>query len=106
MTDFNALINSLPGMVDAEDIKDLNGRIQFSLTGQGGGEWGVVLDDGKVSVNQGMMTESQLTVKTSTEIAEKLLSGKLNPMMAFMTGKIKITGDVALGMKLLNLLKQ
>jgi putative sterol carrier protein len=106
MTDFNTLINSLPGMVDAEDIKDLNGRIQFNLTGQGGGEWGVVLDDGKVSVNQGVMTQPQLTVKTSTEIAEKLLSGKLNPMMAFMTGKIKIAGDVALGMKLLNLLKQ
>ena len=32
MTDFNALINSLPAMVDAEEIKDLNGRIQFSLT--------------------------------------------------------------------------
>jgi putative sterol carrier protein len=106
MTDFNALINSLPAMVDAEEIKDLNGRIQFSLTGQGGGEWGVVLDDGKVSVSQGLMTESQLTLKTSTEIAEKLLSGKLNPMMAFMTGKIKVSGDMALGMKLFNLLKQ
>jgi len=106
MTDFNALINSLPAMVDAEEIKDLNGRIQFSLTGPGGGEWGVVLDDGKVSVSQGAMTQPQLTMKTSTEIAEKLLGGSLNPMMAVMTGKIKISGDMALGMKLFGLLKQ
>lgn len=106
MTDFNALINSLPAMVDLDEIKDLNGRIHFSLSGQGGGEWGVVLKDGKVSVNQGALADPQLTIKSTTEIAEKLLNGKLNPMMAFMTGKIKITGDMALGMKLFNLLKQ
>ena len=106
MTDFNALINSLPAMVDAEDIKDLNGRIQFSLSGQGGGEWGVVLKDGKVSVSQGVVAQPDLTVKTSTENAEKLLKGSLNPMMAFMTGKVKIAGDMALGMKLIGLLKQ
>ena len=106
MTDFHALMNSLPAMVNAEEMKDLNGRIQFNLTGQGGGEWGVVLGDGKVSVSQGVMAEPQLTVKTSTEVAEKLLRGSLNPVMAFMTGKIKVSGDMALGMKLFSLLKQ
>ena len=106
MTDFNALINSLPAMVDSEEIKDLNGRIQFSLSGEGGGEWGVVLDGGKISVSQGALAQPQLTVKTSTANADKLLSGTLNPMMAYMTGKIKISGDMALGMKLIGLLKQ
>ncbi len=106
MTDFNTLINSLPAMVDAEEIKDIDARVQFSLNGVGGGEWGVVLDDGKVKVSQGALAQAQLTVKTSTAIAEKLLDGSLNPMMAFMTGKIKIAGDMALGMKLIGLLKR
>jgi putative sterol carrier protein len=66
----------------------------------------VVLDDGKISVSQGALAQPQLTVKTSTANAEKLLSGTLNPMMAYMTGKIKISGDMALGMKLIGLLKQ
>jgi putative sterol carrier protein len=105
MTDFNELMKSLPMMVDAEEANGLNGRVQFSLSGEGGGEWGVVLDDGKVSVSEGAMTQPQLTVKTSTENAEKLLHGKLDPMMAFMTGKIKIAGDMALGIKLIGLLK-
>lgn len=106
MTDFNELMKSLPAMVDAEEAKGLNGRIQFSLSGQGGGEWGVVLEDGKVSVSEGPMAQPQLTVKTSTDNAEKLLNGSLNPMMAMMTGKIKIAGDMALGMKLIGLLKR
>jgi len=64
------------------------------------------LGDLKVSVSQGTMAAPELTVNTSTEVAEKLLRGSLNPMMAFMTGKIKISGDMALGMKLFSLLKQ
>lgn len=106
MTDFNELMKSLPKMVDAEESKGLSGRVQFSLSGFGGGEWGVVLSDGKVSVSEGVMSQPQLTVKASTENAEKLLNGKLDPMMAFMTGKIKIAGDMALGMKLIGLLKR
>ncbi len=106
MTDFNELMKSLPALVDPEEAKGLNARIQFNLSGQGGGEWGVVLDDGKVSVSEGPMVQPQLTVKTSTDNAEKLLNGSLNPMMAIMTGKIKIAGDMALGMKLIGLLKR
>lgn len=106
MTDFNALMNSLPTMVSVEEAKGLSGRVLFSLSGEGGGDWGVVLDDGKVSVSQGAMAEPQLTIKTSTEVAEKLLSSNLDPMMAFMTGKIKISGDMGLGMKLMGLLKR
>ncbi len=106
MTDFNALINSLPEMVDAEQIKGMSARILFSLSGEGGGEWGVVLDDGKVNVSQGKLAEPQLTIKASTENADKMLNGKLDPMMAFMTGKVKISGDISLGMKLIGLLKR
>jgi putative sterol carrier protein len=106
MTDFNALINSLPAMVEPEKIAGVKARILFSLSGEGGGDWGVVLDDGKVSVSQGNMAQPQLTVKASTENADKMLNGKLDPMMAFMTGKVKISGDMALGMKLIGLLKR
>ncbi len=106
MTDFNELIKNLPKMIDPEEAKGLTGRVQFSLSGEGGGDWGVVLDDGKFSVSEGAMTQPQLTIKTTAESAENLLSGKLDPMMAFMSGKIKISGDMSLGMKLMGLLKR
>jgi len=38
MTDFNVLMKSLPKLVNAEEAKGLNGRVQFSLTGAGGGD--------------------------------------------------------------------
>ncbi len=40
------------------------------------------------------------TFKSSLENFEKILSGNLNPMMAFMSGKLKIDGDKGVAMKL------
>ena len=38
MTDFNELIKNLPKMIDPEEAKGLTGRVQFSLSGEGGGD--------------------------------------------------------------------
>lgn len=43
------------------------------------------------------------TLKMTLANFEKILSGDLNPMMAFMTGKMKIEGDKGTAMKLSSL---
>lgn len=43
------------------------------------------------------------TIKMSLSNFEKLMSGSLNPMMAFMAGKMKIDGDKGVAMKLASL---
>lgn len=43
------------------------------------------------------------TIKMSLDNFEKLLAGSLNPMMAFMGGKMKIEGDKGVAMKLASL---
>ena len=48
-------------------------------------------------------TDAPCTVAISLENFEKMLSGDLNPMMAFMTGKMKIDGDKGVAMKLASL---
>jgi len=48
--------------------------------------------------------EADCTITTSVETLQKLKSGDLNPMMAVMTGKIKIKGDMGLAMKLQSLI--
>ncbi|SIS51738.1 SCP-2 sterol transfer family protein [Roseivivax lentus] len=44
------------------------------------------------------------TIRISDANLEKLLKGKLNPMTAFAMGKIKVSGDVSVAMKLSKLL--
>jgi putative sterol carrier protein len=47
--------------------------------------------------------EPRLTVVTSSADFLKLVAGELNPMMAAMTGKLKISGDMGFAMKLTTL---
>ncbi|GHB55174.1 SCP2 sterol-binding domain-containing protein [Persicitalea jodogahamensis] len=44
--------------------------------------------------------DADCTLKISTNNALKMLDGDLNPMMAYMTGKLKIEGDMGVAMKI------
>lgn len=62
----------------------------------------VVKGDGTVSNEN---EEADCTISTTTETFSSVLTGDLNPMMAVMTGKIKISGDMSVAMKLQNFLQ-
>ncbi len=47
--------------------------------------------------------EADCTIKISKENLGKLMDGSLNPMMAFMGGKVKVDGDLGVAMKLQSL---
>lgn len=65
-------------------------------------------EDGVVVVADGSATSSDqdtdCTIKISTDNLIKLLTGKFNPMTGVMTGKLKVSGDMSVAMKLGKLL--
>ncbi len=67
-------------------------------------EGAIFLDD---SVAPAVITnaagDAPCTIKISLENFDKMLQGDLNPMMAFMTGKMKVEGDKGVAMKLAGL---
>ncbi|WP_133485225.1 SCP2 sterol-binding domain-containing protein [Aliiroseovarius marinus] len=67
------------------------------------GEDGViVLQDGVVSRED---ADTDCTIAMSHANLQKLMKGDLNPMTAFMMGKIKVSGDMSIAMRLGQLLK-
>ncbi len=87
-------------------------KSQASNVGPIGGTIKFVLDDSPIHIDgsgdsnvvSGEDKEAQTTIITSIEIMEQLRKGDLNPMMAVMSGKVKIKGDMGLAMKLQSLL--
>ena len=79
-----------------------NAIYQFNITGDGGGEYNLDLTKGKTSdfVGQGTHASPGATITVSAEDWLGMLNGSLNPMQAFMSGKIKIDGDMTLAMSL------
>ena len=85
----------------ADNAAPIGGSIKFKLDDV------VVLIDGTGDTNvvSSEDKEADTTISTSLETMEKLAKGELNPMMAVMGGKVKISGDMGLAMKLQSLLK-
>ncbi|MBW1906142.1 MAG: SCP2 sterol-binding domain-containing protein [Deltaproteobacteria bacterium] len=79
-----------------------NAVYQFNITGDGGGEWNLDCTKGKTGdfVSTGTHDSPGATITVSAEDWLGMINGSLNPMQAFMSGKIKIDGDMTLAMSL------
>jgi len=81
-------------------IKGINAVIQVVLTGEDGGEYYMTLADGAFSTAKGKADSPNMTITQAVGDWREINSGRLNPQMAFMSGKIKVSGDMSLAMKL------
>jgi putative sterol carrier protein len=89
--------DTLPSRVDPSKTAGMSNSYLFDI--EGAGKWVVTVDDGVVSVHEGE-GEADVTIATSEENFEKIAAGELNPTTAYMTGKLKIKGDMGAAMKL------
>jgi len=86
---------------DKPDIaKAVNSVYEFNITGDNGGVWTVDLTKEPGSVSAGSTGAAKCTVTCASPDFMNIVSGKMNPQMAFMSGKLKIKGDMGLAMKL------
>ena len=74
-------------------------RIPVIFDIEGEGQWFVDVKDGTLSVSEGG-GDADATISTSAETFEKIMAGEQNPTTAYMTGKLKIKGDMGAAMKL------
>ncbi len=87
-------------------IKDFQAMYQFEITNQENSTYQLVFQEGKVTVMQNSEQQADCVLKMSSDSLEKFLSGKLQGTVAFMTGKLKINGDISKALKLESLLKE
>jgi len=87
----------LEARVDGSKTAGMNNSYLFDI--DGAGKWHVSVQDGKVSVTEGEQ-EADAVISASEETFEKLVSGDQNPTSAYMTGKLKVKGDMGAAMKL------
>lgn len=84
----------------APNLKAFGAKMKFVID-----EYAILIDgSGDCNVVTMSDEDADCTITASSETVKKLRTGDLNPMMAVMTGKIKIKGDMGLAMKLQSLL--
>jgi len=87
---------------DPSKLAGLNSVYQFKV---GEESYQVAMKDGKASVAAGDAPTPNCTVTMAQNDFLEMLGGKLNSQMAFMTGKLKVAGDMGLALKLGSFLK-
>lgn len=93
----------LPNHVDKEKLKGMNATYQWDISGDNGGKWYVDINDGDINVSEGESESPNITLTVDDQNWMDIVNGKLNGQMAFLTGKLKIQGDMTLAMKLQSL---
>ena len=88
---------NLPTRADASKTSGMTNSYVFDI--EGAGQWKVDVDNGSVSVTEGG-GDADVTIATSQETFEKIIAGEQNPTSAYMTGKLKVKGDMGAAMKL------
>jgi len=100
------IMEALPDHFLPQMAEGISATINCIFTGDQASEWVVVIEDGACTVTQEMSANPDLTLKVDSAVVTKILAGDLDPMRAFFLGKVKITGDLGLGMKLIKLFRQ
>jgi putative sterol carrier protein len=105
MSDVAAFFAGIEGKADTTKTTGMTAIFQFNITGDGGGEWYVKIANNQVAVTDGKAENPSIVLTAAAGDWMDIVAGKLNGQTAFLTGRLKIQGDMTLAMKLESLFK-
>ena len=99
-TEINSRLESNPAKTAG-----MNAAYGFDLSGDEGGAHHIVIRDGKGEAGPGAPENPGVTISMKDSDFVDLATGKLDGTAAFMSGRLKIKGDMGLAMKLQSILR-
>jgi putative sterol carrier protein len=105
--DIQKLFNEeLPAQIakHSDAAKALGAKFQINITGDGGGEWFIDASDSGPAATQSNPGTADVTIGLASEDFQKLMENpQANSMQLFFAGKLKVSGNQMLAMKLTKL---
>lgn len=94
------LFESLPARFRAERAGELQATYAFDLSGEGGGAWTARVADGALAVEPGLAADADVTVSASAEDWMAIVEGRMDPQLAYLTKKLRVSGNLQLALRL------
>lgn len=85
------LLKSVEGQFDPSKVPGADTIFHFMLSGDKGGDFTVIVKNDKCTITEGLTGEPKCTIRSTDEVFENIMTGKMNPTMAVMGGKLRIS---------------
>ncbi|HEX6681410.1 MAG TPA: SCP2 sterol-binding domain-containing protein [Candidatus Limnocylindrales bacterium] len=102
----DAIFQRMPSLFRADRAGSTNAVIHWTITGRpdgGADTYEIVIADGTCKLSESADNEPKLALTMGPADFLKVTSGNGNPVMMFMTGKLKAKGDLGLAANIANL---
>ncbi len=105
---YESIVETVRNRFKNVDVSSVPGTLayQFNVEGKVNGIFYVEIKDGKVNVEPYEYYDRNAIIIMNGTNLIKLINGKLDPVIAFTTGKLKVEGDINAALELTKFLKQ
>ena len=102
-TSVKDVFNGMQARFKPAAAKGMNAVFQFEITGEGGGSWNAAIKDDTCQVTEGKHASPTVTLTMASDTWLGIVNKQVNPIQAFMGGKLKLTGNMMLAQKMQDL---
>ncbi|MGD9819142.1 MAG: SCP2 sterol-binding domain-containing protein [Desulfomonilaceae bacterium] len=100
LTSVEEVFQKMPQVFNADAATGLDLVFQFHITGDQAGDWNVAVKNGTCAVEKGVHANPSVSLTMADQDWLAMCNGKLNGMTAFMTGKLRASGDIMSAQKI------
>lgn len=90
--------DKLQSRFDSDAARDMDEVFQFHFSDAG--DYYLVVKEGTLEIQEGEHEAPSVSLSTSSDTLKGIMTGEVNGMTAFMTGKVKATGNIMLATRL------
>ncbi len=94
LTSVEDVFKKMPEVFNSSASTGLDLVFQFHITGDQGGDWNVSVKEGACNVEKGVHSSPSVSLTMADQDWLAMCNGTLNGMTAFMTGKLRASGDI------------
>ena len=98
-SELESFFAEIPARAASKDLSGVRATYAFVVV-DGGKSWTVRIEGQNVTVRDGAEEDADCTISASEETFTRLLDHKLGVMSAYMSGKLKLSGDLGMAMQL------
>ncbi len=100
LTSVNEVFEKMPQVFSAANAAGVNAVFQFHITGDEAGEWNVTVKDNACQVAKGVHASPTVSLTMLDKDWLAMCNKQLDGMTAFMSGRLKASGDIMMAQRI------